>query len=161
MKHFFWVVCVSSLLWCSPIVGEAAELSPACAAEKENLQQQAKAAYQRWDTDLYNELKEQVRATERFCTDEKLLQKIESRYARQQKKVFSLQQKLDEATTSKKSKAWVDTQAENLRSAQESLRGIEEEKNALLSLMGREVEKQETVLEEEEPLAVDSPAYSE
>lgn len=153
---------------------QARELTPACAAEKERLERKAKEAYQPLDTTVYDDFMADARAIERSCTDEKLLEKINTRYGKQQKKVLMIQQDLAKATDEGRKQNWLDSKTEQLRGEKERLQAIEQERNALLALMGQPVPASQSVEQSvegsqkgisngllTEPLAKDSPAYNQ
>lgn len=166
MRHVLIVACIAFTFVIVSADVQARELSAACAAKKTEVEQRAKEAYQRWDTGLYDELKQELREIERFCTDEKLLEQIDVRYARQQKRVFALQQSLEKASQERKSEEWLDSQNAKLRDAKETLQNIGKERSELLAGMGKPSPVVEDIVESPaislpEPQAVDSPAYNE
>lgn len=173
MKSSLLIICAVLAFSYATVKAEARELTPACAAEKERLILRAKAVYQPLDTSLHDELMAEVRSIERFCTDEKLLDKINARYARQQKRVMNIQQNLAKAADEKKTQDWIDSQTSQLREAKEELRSLGEERNVLLRSMGQSVPVETGEVGEadkagkgdggllEEPLVQDHPAYNQ
>ena len=160
MRLSLLLMCAVLLFSGLSVQAEARDLSPACATEKERLTKKAKAAYQPLDTTVHDELMAEARGIERHCTDEKLLDKINARHARQQKVIVNLQQDLAKASEEKQQRSWIDSQTAKLRAAQEQLQTIEQERNALLTTMGLPTDGsgQETFTD---PMATDNPAYNE
>ena len=160
MRLSLLLICAVLLFSGLSVQAEARDLSPACAAEKERLTKKAKAAYQPLDTTVHDELMAEARDITRYCTDEKLLDKINVRHSRQQKVIVNLQQDLAKASEEKQQQSWIDNQTARLRAAQEQLQAIEQERNALLATMGMPTENsgQETFTD---PMATDKPAYNE